>query len=176
MSLFATAKVKAAKGNLSEAFKNEDGAIDLASIMVGIIVIGMIGGVIAATVFTVIPWAQDNAAQQQLDSVAAAQAAYIGYSADQSNTAIRFATKAELASKGLFNGNAEADLVIHYSGSGTSAHYAAAMKSDSGKWFKITDTKTNATDIGAIQGAENGTGAAHTATTLSNYTNVVNAS
>ena len=83
MSLIATAKSKAFKGNVSEAFKNEAGAIDLASIMVGIIVIGLIGGVIAATVFAVIPWAQDNAAKQQLDSVASAQAAYVGLSADK---------------------------------------------------------------------------------------------
>lgn len=64
-----------------EVFRNEDGAIDLASIMVGIIVIGLIGGTIAATVFAVIPWTQDNAAKQQLDSVTSAQSAYFGLSA-----------------------------------------------------------------------------------------------
>jgi type II secretory pathway pseudopilin PulG len=67
---------------LREAFVNEDGAIDLASIMVGIIVIGLIGGVIAATIFAVIPWAQDNAAKQQLDSVSNAENAYRGLAED----------------------------------------------------------------------------------------------
>lgn len=78
ISILAQAKKKAKTGQLREAFTNSKGAIDLASIMVGIIVIGLIGGVIAATVFAVIPWAQDNAAKQQLDSVVAAQNAYRG--------------------------------------------------------------------------------------------------
>ena len=64
-----------------EVFRNEQGVIDLASIMVGVIVIGMIGGVIAATVFAVIPWAQDAAAKQQLDNIVTAESAYMGYSA-----------------------------------------------------------------------------------------------
>jgi type II secretory pathway pseudopilin PulG len=68
---------------LREAFVNEDGAIDLASIMVGIIVIGLIGGVIAATIFAVIPWAQDNGAKQQLDSVKSAEDAYRGLAEDK---------------------------------------------------------------------------------------------
>lgn len=67
-------------------FRNEEGAIDLPSIMVGIVVIGLIGGVIATTVFSVIPWAQDNAAKQQLDSVVAAQSAYFGLSAATPST------------------------------------------------------------------------------------------
>lgn len=67
---------------MKDAFRNEHGAIDLASIMVGIIVIGVIGGVIAASVFTVIPWAQDNAAKHQLDSIVAAESAYKGFTSD----------------------------------------------------------------------------------------------
>ena len=77
-----TIKDKMHQRNLKNAFRNEQGAIDLASIMVGIIVIGLIGGVIAATVFAVIPWAQDNAAKQQLDSIVAAENAHAGLSAD----------------------------------------------------------------------------------------------
>jgi type II secretory pathway pseudopilin PulG len=57
-------------------------AIDLASIMVGVIIIGLIGGVIAATVFAVIPWSQDKAAKQQLDSIHTAQNAAYGLSSD----------------------------------------------------------------------------------------------
>ena len=68
---------------IHQVLKSSRAAIDLASIMVGIIVIGLIGGVIAATVFAVIPWSQDNAAKQQLDSVASAESAYRGLSADK---------------------------------------------------------------------------------------------
>ena len=49
------------------------GMIDLASIMVGVLIIGIIGGVIAATMFAVIPWAQDAAARGNLDAVRVAQ-------------------------------------------------------------------------------------------------------
>lgn len=74
-------KVKQHKGKLTtDLFRNEAGAIDLASIMVGVIVIGLIGGTVAATVFAVIPWTQDNAAKQQLDSIASAESAYMGLS------------------------------------------------------------------------------------------------
>ena len=69
------------KITLNTIFRDEDGAIDLASIMVGVIVIGLIGGTIAATVFAVIPWSQDNAAKQQLDSIVQAENAYFGLSA-----------------------------------------------------------------------------------------------
>ena len=66
---------------LPALFRNENGAIDLASIMVGVIVIGLIGGVIAATIFAVIPWAQDAAAKHQLDSITQAENAYYGFTA-----------------------------------------------------------------------------------------------
>ena len=142
MSIVTTAKAKMASGNVKEAFKNEAGAIDLASIMVGIIVIGLIGGVIAATVFAVIPWAQDNAAKQQLDSVAAAQSAYIGLAAD--TAAIQFGSATELKTAGLFDSTA-AKVSVAKIGSGTAAHYGAAVSSSSGKVWYITDSKTQPT-------------------------------
>jgi type II secretory pathway pseudopilin PulG len=143
MSILANAKAKAARGNVKEAFKNEAGAIDLASIMVGIIVIGLIGGVIAATVFAVIPWAQDNAAKQQLDSVANAQSAYLGLSADGvagAGAAASFGTKTQLNDKGLLA--TTAPVSIGTAGTGEGAHYGAVVKSASGSYFAISDTKT----------------------------------
>jgi type II secretory pathway pseudopilin PulG len=79
--LQSTLKIKQEElANPYGLFRNEDGAIDLASIMVGVIVIGLIGGVIAATVFAVIPWAQDSAAKHQLESIHTAENAYFGFS------------------------------------------------------------------------------------------------
>jgi type II secretory pathway pseudopilin PulG len=166
MSLIANAKAKALKGNVSEAFKNEAGAIDLASIMVGIIVIGLIGGVIAATVFAVIPWAQDNAAKQQLDSVASAQAAYVGLSADKGDAkfgggdaSATYTKTAVVGADGvvadkLFDGGASAKVAVGSWGSGSGAHYAAGVKSQSNKVFYITDTKTQpTTDTGTVADA-----------------------
>jgi hypothetical protein len=56
------------------AFGNIRAAIDLASIMVGVIVIGVISGVIAVAVFAVIPWAQDEAAKSNVTAASTAQA------------------------------------------------------------------------------------------------------
>lgn len=67
---------------LRKPLGNEKAAIDLSSIMVGILVLGLIIGIIASTVFVVVPWTQDNAAKQQLVSLQAAQDAYYGLSSD----------------------------------------------------------------------------------------------
>jgi type II secretory pathway pseudopilin PulG len=144
MSILANAKAKAARGNVKEAFKNEAGAIDLASIMVGIIVIGLIGGVIAATVFAVIPWAQNNAAKQQLDSVVSAQSAFLGLSADKTADADRnkYGTKAELATAGLLA--TVPDLNIKATKTAGTPTYVAVVKSATGDYFKVTDAATKA--------------------------------
>jgi cell division septation protein DedD len=72
--LKALRKKKASK----TPFLNEDGAVDTSSIMIAVIVLGLLAGLIASTVFVVIPWAQDNAAKQQLKSIMAAQQVYAG--------------------------------------------------------------------------------------------------
>lgn len=83
LSSFKLKNKIASAQHVRDAFKNADGAIDLASIMVGIIVIGIIGGVVAATVFAVIPWAQDNRAKSNISSVRTAESAYRGFMAEQ---------------------------------------------------------------------------------------------
>jgi type II secretory pathway pseudopilin PulG len=150
MSLKEQISNKIRNRNMKEAFKNEAGAIDLASIMVGIIVIGLIGGVIAATVFAVIPWAQDNAAKQQLDSVVSAQSAFLGLSADgpianvtPANTINTYGTKVQLASAGLLSSTAPVSIVVGTDATGP--HYGAVVKSASGGYFGISDVKTQPT-------------------------------
>ena len=59
--------------NLMRGMRKERGAIDLASILVGVLVMGVLGAVIAASVFVVIPWSQDAAAKASLDGVKTAQ-------------------------------------------------------------------------------------------------------
>ena len=61
---------------LMAAVRGQNGAIDLASIMVGVLVIGIIGGVVAATVFAVVPWSQDEAAKGDLGAVATAESVF----------------------------------------------------------------------------------------------------
>lgn len=60
---------------LRNRFHSPDGAIDLASIMVGVLVIGIVGSVIAASVTAVIPWSQNESAKGNLDAVATAESA-----------------------------------------------------------------------------------------------------
>lgn len=66
------------------SFLNEAAAVDTASILIAVAVLTSIAALVASTVFVVIPWAQDNAAKQQLKSVMAAQQAYAGMDATNS--------------------------------------------------------------------------------------------
>lgn len=149
-------------------FKNfrqsSKGAIDLASIMVGIVVIGLIGGVIAATIFAVIPWAQDNAAKNQLDAIATAQSAYAGLAASEAsglgsltsfnfqptsttNEPRTFASLEQLNAKGLFKVDVKtdkptvsADGKLCASFDAVGKKFDAAVVSGSGNVFSISST------------------------------------
>jgi hypothetical protein len=147
---------------LHQVLKSSRAAIDLASIMVGIIVIGLIGGVIAATVFAVIPWAQDNAAKQQLDPIASAESAYRGLStskdanlqdaassptsATDPNQVVlnsAFTGSLGLAKNNLLNLSETGAYCVVATADGKDYH--GYSKSGSGKWFYITSGKTQAT-------------------------------
>jgi len=130
---------------LSKALKSSKAAIDLASIMVGVIIIGLIGGVIAATVFAVIPWSQDKAAKQQLDSVHTAQNAFFGLSSDPSQDLVggkknSFASSVELGSNNLLASNPTYCTVSTTDGK----DYHAYAKSGSGKWFYALNSNKQA--------------------------------
>lgn len=68
--------------------KSSKAAIDLASIMVGVVVLTVIAGVIAATVFAVIPWVENENAKQQVQAVNTAQAAYAGIEISNSSASL----------------------------------------------------------------------------------------
>lgn len=135
---------------------NEKGAIDLASIMAGIIVIGLVGGVIAATVFAVIPWAQDKAAKQQLESIVVAQSSYKGLSsgvppAVPNGLPINsYGNTESLAAAGLLASGDSYCTTISEDGNS----YQAFAKSSSGKYWHLTDSTTPSTiDSGSIPNA-----------------------
>jgi type II secretory pathway pseudopilin PulG len=123
-------------------------AIDLASIMVGIIIIGLIGGVTAATVFAVIPWSQDKAAKQQLESIHTAENALYGLSSDASVTLQGGASRASFGSSTQLDANNL--LTLDKTGSycvipaTDGKDYHAYSKSGSGKWFSATNTQKSA--------------------------------
>ena len=109
------------------AFRGASGAIDLASIMVGVLVIGIIAGVVVATVLAVIPWSQDAAARGNLDAVRTAQSVaraqdggYIDYQ--------------DLIASGYIHAFNKVDAVTDTDGT----CYIAVAKSDSGSVFFST--------------------------------------
>jgi surface protein len=112
--------------------------------MVGIIVIGLIGGVIAATVFTVIPWTQDNAAKQQLDSIVTAENAYIGLSSavpsplPAGSKVNSFGKSADLNTAGLLITGSTYCATTPVDGKS----YSGFSKSASGKIWSVTDQNT----------------------------------
>ena len=131
---------------IKEIFKREDGAIDLASVMVGVIVIGVIGGIVAATVFAVIPWSQDNAAKQQLDSIVQAENAYFGLSAASPSPlptgtpANSFGKSAELKTANLLTDNPRYCVTTP----DDKKSYTGYSQSGSGKIWTVTDKNTKA--------------------------------
>jgi surface protein len=157
---------------LHQVLKSSRAAIDLASIMVGIIVIGLIGGVIAATIFAVIPWAQDNAAKQQLDSVNSAENAYRGLSSD-ADTALKNAVSTpsdssdpnQVVVRSSFTGStglAVNNLLANsesnsYCVTGTKNSYAAYAKSGSGKVFTVSSMSSKPVEYNGDFPCANGT-------------------
>lgn len=113
---------------ISGALKGVGGAIDLASIMVGVIVIGVIAGIIAATVFVVIPWSQDEAAKGSLDAVRTAES--VSVTMDDPG---QFLDWAGLRTAGRIQPSSNIAVTV-----GTSC-YIAASKSVTGTTFYTTN-------------------------------------
>lgn len=57
-----------------DRLRSTPGVIDLASIMVGVLVVGILGGVITAATFVAVPWTQNEASKQDLIAVRTAEA------------------------------------------------------------------------------------------------------
>jgi type II secretory pathway pseudopilin PulG len=118
--------------NFRRTLRSDSGAIDLASIMVGVIVIGVIAGVIAATVFAVIPWSQNEAAKQSLDAVKTSESV----AQTQGGKYLDFAT---LVSTKQIQASTKVNVLTNAAGD----CYAAASKSAAGAVYVSTDLKPN---------------------------------
>lgn len=62
-----------ARTGFRRALASRSGAFDLQSVVVGAVVSGVLAGGTFATIFGVLPWAQDNTTQQSLEALHAAQ-------------------------------------------------------------------------------------------------------
>lgn len=108
------------------------GAIDLASIMVGVLVIGIIAGVLSAVVFAVIPWSQDKAAQENLGSVRTAESVYRGMDSDNG---YKFGNMDDLVTAGKIPASTTISATTNAAGD----CYIAAAKSATGQVFWNSD-------------------------------------
>ena len=144
----AKARLAAVKrnGGLKAALRSPAGAIDLASIMVGVI-----GGVIAATVFAVIPWSQDEAAKGALDSVRTAESVQFAMSTgDGDATYLSMTDLATTSAAGEALIQASAMVFITASAS----DYTAVTRSDSGKYYSIASANpANVTEFADLAAA-----------------------
>ena len=125
MDVLATTRILAHKAR--RHLSGTRAAIDLASIMVGVLVIGIVGGVIAATVFAIVPWAQDEAAKQDLAAARAAQSV----AQVQENV---FLSHIGLAANGLLPAKPSMDIVADAAGT----CFIAASTSATGRVFYAT--------------------------------------
>lgn len=128
---------------LTKTLADARGAIDLASIMVGVLVIGIIGAVIAATVFAVVPWSQDEAAKQSLGAVQTAQST--GYILEEPN---RYYDSAGLTERDLLPETP--DIKVGTDGDGTC--YVAVATSSTGAKFWVDQSGPDVHDyvVGAV--------------------------
>jgi type II secretory pathway pseudopilin PulG len=147
----------AAKLRVADAFKNEAGAFDLPSILVGVVVVGVLTAGVLASIFGVIPFAQDKGAQQDLASITTAEGVYKAQSNGYTNLAgLQAPGDAAKGTAGnLVSGSlAEPKISVKSTSVGD---FAAATKSGSGKIFYITDQNTNPTEITAAAAAADAT-------------------
>lgn len=119
--------------------RSASGAIDLASIMVGVIIIGIIGATITASVFTVIGWSQDKAAAQNLDAVKTAQSVARAKGADTGSPA--YLPLAQLISAGYLPSKSASAVNVGTANNG--ACWVAVSKSGTGKVMLSEDAATN---------------------------------
>ena len=137
-----------ARGRASLAFRNENGAFDLPSILVGVLVVAVMALGVMAVVFGIIPFAQDKSAEQNLAAINTAQGTYYSQSTSYpGNTTNTYATLAKLAAApadligdDLAAANPElataTNTVIIKSGK---FHWYAVTRSDSGKFYAVSD-------------------------------------
>jgi hypothetical protein len=116
--------------NLRHVLRSDVGAIDLASIMVGVIVIGVIAGIIAATVFAVIPWSQDSAAKQGLDAVRTAEGvAYVQDGSYQNFAGLRSSDRIQASTEVNVATDAEGTCYVSVARSASGAVYPSTNRS-----------------------------------------------
>jgi type II secretory pathway pseudopilin PulG len=148
------ASKSAANVRIADAFKNEAGAFDLPSILVGVVVVGVLTAGVLASIFGVIPFAQDKGAQQDLGAIVTAEGVYKAQSNGYTDLdGLKATAPAGSGRAGdLVSDSLDATKIsVKSSNVGV---FAAATKSGSGKVFYLTDANTNAAQIDPANATE----------------------
>ncbi|MET4144348.1 hypothetical protein [Arthrobacter sp. UYCo732] len=143
------ASSSAAKVRVADAFKNEAGAFDLPSILVGVVVVGVLTAGVLASIFGVIPFAQNKGAQQDLGAITTAQGVYKAQIEEGRGYA---GTIGDLQAQNLVGQDVHGVFV-----SGDEDSWAAIAKSASGQWYQVTSKNTTPVELTVatpIEGAE----------------------
>ena len=119
-------------------FRNEDGMIDLLSIIVGVILIGIAATGVVAMVFQLVPWAQDNAAKQNLDAVGTAEGVHYVQGAETGDGT--YELYPHLVADTLIQPSTTMAVAPFLTG--TVQHYVAVSKSATGARYYITDSSS----------------------------------
>ncbi|WP_193593860.1 hypothetical protein [Paenarthrobacter sp. YJN-5] len=133
------ASKSAASVRVADAFKNEAGAFDLPSILVGVVVVGVLTAGVLASIFGVIPFAQDKGAQQDLGAITTAQGVYKAQTTEGRSYA------ADLAA--IKTANLVGQDVSNIAAAGDNDEWAAVSKSNSGKFFAVTSKNTTPVEV-----------------------------
>lgn len=105
------------------------GAIDLASIMVGVIVTALLTGGSAVVFLGLIPWMQDNSAQSSLSTLSIAQSSSM-------QAYDKYSTTAELVNLGVLQASSD------YCTQPVGDTYISYARGGSGRIFTVTGTDT----------------------------------
>jgi type II secretory pathway pseudopilin PulG len=127
------ASKSAATLRVSDAFKNEDGAFDLPSILVGVVVVGVLTAGVLASIFGVIPFAQDKGAEQNIGAITTAQGVYKAQGAPGIEPGTTFGNLAALQGEKLISAD-----VKDVTSVGDNDEWGSVAKSGSGKFFVAT--------------------------------------
>lgn len=117
-------------------WRNSYGAIDLVSIIAGIVIVGIIGSVVGATIFGVIPWVQDKAAKNALLSISQAESTYSGY--NKTGNSDTYLTLDDLVANGYVMASNKAKATVN----NMNDCFVSVSLSDTGKVF-WSDSYTN---------------------------------
>lgn len=131
---------------VAAALRSQSGAFDLTSVLVGAAVVAILVGGTAVTTFSIIPWAQNNAASQQLNAISTAQGVH---KAQTTNGASYAANLTALQTANLIPADAKNVYVA-----GDSDSWAAISKSDTGKWYQSTSKAPAPVDLVAAAPAD----------------------